>query len=159
MNILQTFTKFYVFPLSFDLILIFGFQLIIYPCVAHWVWSDDGWLKARGFLDFAGSGVVHCVGGFAALVGCILLGPRRGKLESHSMPLVVLGTFILWMGWFGFNGASSLSMTDGNALVVGRVLINTTLYGVEIINQLEDRIKHLFFFLFKHLFHLLPFAV
>lgn len=109
------------------LILIFGFQLIIYPTVAHWVWSDDGWLKSRGFLDFAGSGVVHCVGGFAALVGCVLLGPRRGKVESHSMPLVVLGTFILWMGWFGFNGASSLSLTDGNALVVGRVLINTTL--------------------------------
>ena len=67
------------------LILIFGFQLIIYPTVAHWVWSDDGWLKSRGFLDFAGSGVVHCVGGFAALVGCVLLGPRRGKVESHSM--------------------------------------------------------------------------
>ena len=58
------------------------------------------------YLDFAGSGVVHTVGGFASLVGCIMLGPRKGKLESHSIPLVVLGTFILWMGWFGFNGAS-----------------------------------------------------
>ena len=88
------------------LILILGFQLIIYPAVAHWCWHPQGWLSVRGFLDFAGSGVVHTVGGFASLVGCIMLGPRRGKVEGSSVPLVVLGTFILWMGWFGFNGAS-----------------------------------------------------
>ena len=107
------------------LLLIFGFQLITYPAVAHWVWHPDGWLAARGFLDFAGSGVVHTVGGFASLVGCILLGPRKGKLEAHNIPLVVLGTFILWMGWFGFNGASGA--IAGNTMTVGITLINTTI--------------------------------
>lgn len=107
------------------LILIFGFQLIVYPVVAHWCWSSQGWLAQRGFLDFAGSGVVHTVGGFASLIGCIFLGPRRGKTEAHSVPLVVLGTFILWMGWFGFNGASG--GIHGSTEVVGVTLINTTL--------------------------------
>ena len=67
------------------LLLILGFQVCVYPVVAHWCWSGDGWLAQRGFLDFAGSGVVHTVGGFASLVGCIFLGPRKGKVEAHSM--------------------------------------------------------------------------
>lgn len=108
------------------MLLIFGFQLIIYPAVAHWVWAGDGWLSQRGFKDFAGSGVVHTVGGFAALVGCIFLGPRKGKLEAHNIPLVVLGTFILWMGWFGFNGASG-GIAGGSSAVVGITLVNTTI--------------------------------
>lgn len=107
------------------LILIFGFQLIIYPAVAHWCWHGDGWLAKKGFLDFAGSGVVHTVGGFASLMGCMMLGPRKGKLEAHNIPLVVLGTFILWMGWFGFNGASGA--IAGNTMVVGITLVNTTI--------------------------------
>merc|ERR1712072_642175 len=112
------------------LILIFGFQLVIYPAVAHWCWHSNGWLLNRGlgFRDFAGSGVVHTVGGFASLVGCIMLGPRKGKLESHSIPLGVLGTFILWMGWFGFNGASG-DIAGDNIRTVGITLINTTISG------------------------------
>merc|ERR1712072_818194 len=111
------------------LILIFGFQLVIYPAVAHWCWHGDGWLAnyGLGFRDFAGSGVVHMVGGFASLVGCIMLGPRRGKLEAHSIPLVVLGTFILWMGWFGFNGASGDIASVADMKQVGVTLINTTI--------------------------------
>ena len=70
------------------LLLILGFQLVVYPIVAHWCWSGDGWLAQRGFLDFAGSGVVHTVGGFASLVGCMFLGPRKGKVEAHSMQCV-----------------------------------------------------------------------
>ena len=101
------------------LILILGFQLIIYPVVAHWCWTENGWLNQRGFLDFAGSGVVHSVGGFASLIGCIMLGPRRGKVEGSSVPLVVLGTFILWMGWFGFNGASGSIAGGNSSRVVG----------------------------------------
>ena len=108
------------------LILIFGFNLIVYPTVAHWCWGG-GWLAQRSFIDFAGSGVVHTVGGFASLVGCIFLGPRKGKTEAHSVPLVVLGTFILWMGWFGFNGASGGIAGAVNNQVVGMTLINTTI--------------------------------
>lgn len=107
------------------LILILGFQIVIYPAVAHWCWHPSGWLNKLGFLDFAGSGVVHTVGGFASLVGCIMLGPRRGKVKGSSVPLVVLGTFILWMGWFGFNGASGA--IAGANKTVGITLINTTL--------------------------------
>ena len=109
------------------LILILGFQILIYPPIAHWCWHDLGWLKVRGFVDFAGSGVVHTVGGFASLIGCILLGPRKGRLEAHSIPLVVLGTFILWMGWFGFNGASTNISGDGMLQRVGATLINMTI--------------------------------
>lgn len=88
------------------LILIVWFNLVIYPVTTSWVWGADGWLGSRGFLDFAGSAVVHMAGGFAALIGCYFLGKRNGDPEAHSPLHVVLGTFILWMGWFGFNGAS-----------------------------------------------------
>ncbi|RMH37857.1 MAG: ammonium transporter [Deltaproteobacteria bacterium] len=90
----------------------------IYPIVGHWVWGADGWLAARGFTDFAGSTVVHSVGGWAALAGAMLLGPRLGKysatgavqpIPGHSMPLVFLGGMILWLGWFGFNAGSQLA--------------------------------------------------
>jgi len=111
------------------LILIFGFNMITYPVVAHWVWGTGGWLGARGFQDFAGSGVVHAVGGIASLVGCTMLGPRKGKLDAHSMPLVVLGTFILWMGWFGFNGGSGDIASASDMKQVGRTLITTTISG------------------------------
>jgi Amt family ammonium transporter len=89
---------------------------IIYPISGHWVWGG-GWLAERGFLDFAGSTVVHAVGGFAALVGAIFLGPRLGKfgrdgkprtIPGHSLPLAMLGVFILWFGWFGFNPGSTM---------------------------------------------------
>merc|ERR1712048_1439167 len=93
---------------------------------AHWVWGG-GWLGDRGFLDFAGSGVVHAVGGTASFVGCWMLGPRKGKLDAHSMPLVVLGTFILWMGWFGFNGGSGDIASAADQIQVGRTLMTTTI--------------------------------
>ncbi|UYQ72338.1 ammonium transporter [Pelagibacterium flavum] len=107
---------------------------LIYPIQASWKWGG-GFLDAMGFLDFAGSTVVHSVGGWAALAGAILLGARIGKynadgtvnaMPGSSMPLAALGTFILWMGWFGFNGASQLAMGSvGDVADVGRIMANT----------------------------------
>ena len=106
---------------------------LIYPIVGHWVWGG-GWLAELGFYDFAGSTVVHAVGGVAALVGSIMLGPRIGKFDKngrprviggHSMPLAALGVFILWLGWYGFNAGSTLSLAD--PVVVSLIVINTTL--------------------------------
>lgn len=92
---------------------------LIYPVSGHWIWGG-GWLASRGFLDFAGSTVVHSVGGWAALVGALYLGPRLGKyskdgkprpIPGHSMPLAILGVFLLWFGWFGFNPGSTMAAT------------------------------------------------
>jgi Amt family ammonium transporter len=90
---------------------------LIYPLQASWKWGG-GFLDAAGFMDFAGSTVVHSVGGWAALVGAVILGPRLGKYKDggvvpmlgSNLPLATLGTFILWLGWFGFNGGSQLAM-------------------------------------------------
>ena len=90
---------------------------LIYPIVTHWVWGG-GWLAERGFFDFAGSGVVHMLGGVAALAGVIVIGPRLGKYDDngkpraipgHSVTLGALGVFILWFGWYGFNAGSTLA--------------------------------------------------
>jgi Amt family ammonium transporter len=108
---------------------------LIYPIQASWKWGG-GFLDTQfGFLDFAGSTVVHSVGGWAALAGAILLGARRGKynadgsvnaMPGSSMPLATLGMFILWLGWFGFNGASQLAMGSvGDIADVGRIMANT----------------------------------
>ena len=109
---------------------------IIYPIYGAWTWGG-GWLTEMGFSDFAGSTIVHSVGGWAALTGCLIHGPRAGKYGSDgkitpiagaNMPLAALGTFILWFGWFGFNGGSQLAMgsfDDVNA--VGTIYINTNL--------------------------------
>ena len=106
---------------------------VIYPVVGHWVWSAGGFLAKRGFADFAGSTVVHSVGGWAALVGAILLGPRLGKYDrngkpipipGHNMALVTLGGFVLWLGWFGFNAGSELA---ANPAVIARVCLTTAL--------------------------------
>ncbi len=91
--------------------------LFIYPVVGHWVWQGDGWLTGLGFVDFAGSTVVHLTGAVGALVAAAVIGPRFGKykgksvnvIPGHSIPLGALGVFILWLGWFGFNGASTLA--------------------------------------------------
>ncbi|GAU79123.1 ammonium transporter [Fusibacter sp. 3D3] len=114
--------------------LVFSFVIsaVIYPVVGHWIWGG-GWLAARGFHDFAGSTVVHSVGGWAALVGAKVLGPRLGKYEKgrsnaipgHSITLGALGVFILWFGWFGFNPGSTLSM--GNPTLVGHIFMTTNL--------------------------------
>lgn len=104
---------------KFTSYLIFSFiiTLVIYPTVGHWIWGG-GWLYQLGFHDFAGSTVVHSVGGWTALIGAYILGPRIGKynkddsvnhLGGHSLTLGALGVFILWFGWFGFNPGSSLS--------------------------------------------------
>lgn len=106
----------------------------IYPVQGYWKWGG-GFLDEMGFLDFAGSGVVHLCGATAALAGVILLGARKGKYgengEVHpipgcNMPLATLGMFILWMGWFGFNGGSELKISDiGEANAVAQVFVNT----------------------------------
>jgi len=121
--------------MRFSAYLIYSFVIsaFIYPIVGHWVWGG-GWLANMGFFDFAGSTVVHTVGGVAALVGTSIMGPREGKynadgtpnvLQGHSIPLASLGVFILWFGWFGFNAGSTLSVGDG--ALISRVAINTNL--------------------------------
>ncbi len=121
--------------MKFQAYLIYSFIIsaFIYPLVGHWIWGG-GWLSDMGFSDFAGSTVVHTVGGFAALVGTRMLRPREGKyaidgkpnvLAGHNIPLASLGVFILWFGWFGFNAGSTLSV--GNGSLIGRVAINTNL--------------------------------
>jgi Amt family ammonium transporter len=107
---------------------------LIYPIQASWKWGG-GFLDARGFLDFAGSTVVHSVGGWAALTGALILGPRLGKygrdgrvtpFPGSNLTLATLGTFILWLGWFGFNGGSQLYMdTAGNVADISRIFANT----------------------------------
>lgn len=102
--------------------IIFSFvlTLVIYPIVGHWVWGG-GWLADLGFMDFAGDAVVHSLGGWAALAGAMLLGPRIGKYDKagkpraipgHSMSLAVIGLFVLWLGWFGFNPGSTMSFQN-----------------------------------------------
>jgi len=107
---------------------------LIYPIQASWTWGE-GWLDAMGFSDFAGSTIVHSVGGWAALTGAIILGARKGKygpdgkvnpIPGSNLALATLGTFILWMGWFGFNGGSELALgTPDAAANVSRVMANT----------------------------------
>jgi Amt family ammonium transporter len=109
---------------------------ILYPISGSWQWGG-GWLSEAGFSDFAGSTIVHSVGGWAALAGAIILGARKGKytadgkvnpIPGSSMPLATLGTFILWLGWFGFNGASQLAMgTNGDVSDISRIFANTNL--------------------------------
>ncbi|MEI4262970.1 ammonium transporter [Roseovarius sp. D0-M9] len=109
---------------------------VLYPISGSWQWGG-GWLSEAGFSDFAGSTVVHSVGGWAALAGAIVLGPRLGKYAKdgkvHPMPgsnlaLATLGTFILWLGWFGFNGGSQLAMgTVGDVSDVSRIFANTNM--------------------------------
>ena len=109
---------------------------VIYPIQASWVWGE-GWLYAMGFKDFAGSTLVHSTGGWAALTGAIILGARRGKygadgsvhaLPGANIPLATLGTFILWFGWFGFNGGSQLALGSAlDATAMSIVYVNTNL--------------------------------
>ena len=115
--------------------LLFTFILtaVIYPLQASWKWGG-GFLDEMGFLDFAGSTVVHSVGGWAALAGALILGPRIGKykdgkvvpMPGANLPIATLGVFILWLGWFGFNGGSQLAMgTVGDVADVSRIFANT----------------------------------
>lgn len=106
---------------------LFSFLLvaIAYPIVGHWIWGG-GWLQKSGFQDFAGSTVVHSVGGWAALTGAIILGPRLGKyqkdggiipLPGHNLSIATLGCFILWIGWFGFNPGSTMAVGENIAYI------------------------------------------
>ena len=109
---------------------------IIYPIYGSWTWGG-GWLTEMGFSDFAGSTIVHSVGGWAALTGCLILGPRAGKygadgkispIAGANMPLACLGTFILWFGWFGFNGGSQLALgSAADASAMSIVVVNTNI--------------------------------
>ena len=124
----------------------------VYPVVVHSLWSDQGFLSAFaedpfrgvGMIDFAGSGVVHMTGGMCALIGAIVLGPRQGRFydqagnplevpvtfAAHSVTLQVLGTFILWFGWYGFNAGSTLGISgDNDGHVAALAAVNTTLSG------------------------------
>ena len=114
---------------------------ILYPIVMGWQWGG-GWLASIGFSDFAGSTLVHSTGGAAALAGAIIIGPRLGRFTksgapapikpfaASSIPLVTLGVFVLWLGWFGFNGGSQLAMgTAADAIAVSTIFINTFLAG------------------------------
>ena len=114
---------------------------IIYPIVMGWKWGG-GWLAAANFQDFAGSTLVHSTGGAAALAGAFLLGPRLGRFTkkgepapmkpfaASSIPLVTIGVFILWLGWFGFNGGSQLAIgTGADAIAVAKIFMNTFLAG------------------------------
>ncbi len=106
---------------------------LMYPVTGHWIWGG-GWLQSLGFWDFAGSTVVHSVGGWAALAGIILLGPRLGKYRAdgsvnpimgHNMSMVTLGGLVLWFGWFGFNPGSTMGVGDGSAIAHIAVTTNT----------------------------------
>jgi Amt family ammonium transporter len=109
---------------------------VIYPIEGAWTWGA-GWLSERGFSDFAGSTIVHSTGGWAALTGAIILGARKGKysktgavqpIPASSLPLATLGTFILWFGWFGFNGGSQLALgSAADAAAIANIYINTNI--------------------------------
>lgn len=124
--------------MKFKAYLMYSFLIsaTVYPLVGHWIWGG-GWLAKLNFADFAGSTVVHAVGGSAALMGTIVLGPRIGKynkdgsanaIEGHSMSLASLGTLVLWFAWFGFNPGSTLSVGDGSA--IAHVAVTTNLAAV-----------------------------
>ena len=110
----------------------------IYPIVGAWTWGG-GWLHQLGFQDFAGSTIVHGTGGWAALAGALMIGPRRGKFRRDgttkptppsNIPMVTLGVFILWFGWFGFNGGSQLALgSAADVVAMSHVLVNTNLAG------------------------------
>lgn len=124
-----------LWPFLIFTIVLTGF---LYPIEASWQWGG-GWLSEAGFSDFAGSTLVHAAGGFAALAGAIILGPRLGKygkdgrvnpMPGSNLALATLGTFILWLGWFGFNGASQLALgTEADANAVAIIFANTNMAG------------------------------
>jgi Amt family ammonium transporter len=121
---------------KFNAYLIFSLVItvIIYPISGHWTWGG-GWLSELGFIDFAGSTIVHSVGAWVGLAGATLLGPRIGKytkgkanaIPGHNLALGALGVFILWFGWFGFNPGSELAATEGSTSAIAKVALTTNL--------------------------------
>ena len=133
---------------------------VIHPIVGAWTWGG-GWLSSLGFQDFAGSTIVHGTGGWAALAGALVIGPRRGKFRSDgtvlatppsNVPVVTLGVFILWFGWFGFNGGSQLALAGASDVVaMSNVLVNTNLAAaagvmaaLAVSRPILGRVDHLF---------------
>lgn len=124
--------------------------MIIYPISGHWVWNADGWLAKLGMKDFAGSAVIHAMGGFAALALAMVLGPRKGRFNSDgsanvfapsNIPLASAGAFVLWFGWFGFNAGSTLDASDSSLAVIA---LNTMLAAA------AGGTSTLFFTMFKY---------
>lgn len=122
--------------IRFNAYLVGSFMIttFLYPLYGSWAWNEGGWLKKLGFLDFAGSSVVHSMGAWCALAGILALGPRLGRyakdgtpreIPGHNLPFVALGGFILWFGWFGFNAGST---TEAN-VDIGKIALNTHLAG------------------------------
>lgn len=123
--------------------------VVIYPIAGHWIWNADGWLAQRGFIDFAGSTVVHSVGAWIALAGVIVLGPRLGRfnedgtvneIASHDLLLTTMGVFFLWFGWFGFNGGSLLEASDQIPVVLFNTVIAACAGGA--VNLVFAKIGH-----------------
>ena len=126
-----------------ELVAYFAYSIIIsglvYPVVAHWAWTEHGWLAVNGYIDFAGSGVVHHLGGVCGFVGAVFLGPRIGRFDArgkpvnipgHSVPLAALGAFILLFGFFAFNGSTQGAIsTPNDMMIVQRAVMNTMIGG------------------------------
>ncbi len=112
----------------------FALTLVVYPIVGHWIWGG-GWLASNGFWDFAGSTVVHSVGGWAGLTGAVILGPRIGKykdgkvnaIPGHNMSLATIGAFVLWLGWFGFNPGSTMAADPSS---IAHIVVTTNTAGI-----------------------------
>ena len=110
----------------------------IYPVSGHWIWADGGWLSEMGFVDFAGSTVVHSLGAWIGLAGALVLGPRLGRfnedgsaneIPGHSLVLAVIGVLVLWFGWFGFNGGSELAANDAVPLIIVNTMLSAAAGG------------------------------
>ncbi|WP_188456193.1 ammonium transporter [Virgibacillus oceani] len=121
--------------LSSYILIVVAMTAVVYPVVGHWIWQGDGWLTSIGFSDFAGSTVVHLTGAVGALTVVLFLGPRIGKyhgkkvnvIPGHNIPIGALGVFILWLGWFGFNGGSTLAADPSLVpMVIGTTLLSTS---------------------------------
>jgi len=112
---------------------------LVYPISGHWVWSSDGWLAQKGFVDFAGSTVVHSLGGWVGLAGALTLGARIGRFDKNGKPrkihgqnlvMAVIGVLILWFGWFGFNGGSTLTGDQSIALIITNTMLAAAAGGI-----------------------------
>jgi ammonium transporter len=129
------------------LVLVTVVAAVVYPLFGHWAWGNaslagpsggaDGWLRDLGFVDFAGSTVVHSTGGWAALAAIIVIGPRIGRfgddavpIHGHDLPLTTLGVFVLWVGWYGFNGGSTLALTSDVPAIIQNTTLASTFGGL-----------------------------
>lgn len=124
--------------LAYVLVAVFT-TCVIYPVSGHWIWNADGWLAQQGMIDFAGSTVVHSLGAWVGLAGAIVVGPRLGvfgkdkkitKIQGHSLVLAVVGVLILWFGWFGFNGGSTLTGDASIAKIIANTMLSAGAAGL-----------------------------